>query len=312
MKNQQAEEADTTDSATDNSDALELIKYQCTECGAEIITAKGTVATTCAYCGHAISISSKLVGDFKPDALIPFSIGKANAEKIYDIYCKKSLLAPKEFRKKENLKKMKGLYVPFWLHTFQDNAHAVVNCENHSSRKRGDDKVITKKMYNVTMNVVGKFDKIPTDALTSLDNSLMDAVEPFDYEHLKNFSPAYMAGFYAEEKNESAEDTFKRAHERAVESLKTSIVNNAGSYNLKRITNYDGKTTEYDSSYVMLPVWILSTEYKNKKYTFAINGDTGKITGKLPIDATKLCIILGSSVLGTQLLAMLFRLIEML
>ena len=35
--------------------------------------------------------------------------------------------------------------------------------------------------------------------------------------------------------------------------------------------------------YVLLPVWMLNTKYRNKTYTFAMNGQTGKMTGSLPI-----------------------------
>jgi hypothetical protein len=39
--------------------------------------------------------------------------------------------------------------------------------------------------------------------------------------------------------------------------------------------------------YALLPVWILHTTYKGKLYTFAMNGQTGKFVGNLPIDAGK-------------------------
>ena len=33
----------------------------------------------------------------------------------------------------------------------------------------------------------------------------------------------------------------------------------------------------------MLPVWMVNLKYKDKMYTFAMNGQTGKIIGNLPI-----------------------------
>ena len=41
------------------------------------------------------------------------------------------------------------------------------------------------------------------------------------------------------------------------------------------------------AEYTMLPVWLLSKKYKDKIYTFAMNGQTGKIVGELPIDKSK-------------------------
>ena len=34
--------------------------------------------------------------------------------------------------------------------------------------------------------------------------------------------------------------------------------------------------------YVLLPVYVGNTEYKNKKYELLINGQTGKVYGKAP------------------------------
>ena len=33
----------------------------------------------------------------------------------------------------------------------------------------------------------------------------------------------------------------------------------------------------------MLPVWMVNIQYKGKSYTFAMNGQTGKIVGNIPI-----------------------------
>ena len=35
--------------------------------------------------------------------------------------------------------------------------------------------------------------------------------------------------------------------------------------------------------YVLLPVWMLHTKYQDKTYVFAMNGQTGKMTGSFPI-----------------------------
>ena len=35
---------------------------------------------------------------------------------------------------------------------------------------------------------------------------------------------------------------------------------------------------------MMMPVWMLNTRWKDKTYTFAMNGQTGRIVGNLPVD----------------------------
>ena len=42
--------------------------------------------------------------------------------------------------------------------------------------------------------------------------------------------------------------------------------------------------------YALYPVWILNTTYNNEQYTFAMNGQTGKFVGNLPMDRKKFAI----------------------
>ena len=63
------------------------------------------------------------------------------------------------------------------------------------------------------------------------------------------------------------------------------------------------------SDYAMLPIWILSVEYKGEIYTYAINGQTGKSTGKLPMDKTKLILAGAGTFFGSQFLIFLASLL---
>ena len=36
--------------------------------------------------------------------------------------------------------------------------------------------------------------------------------------------------------------------------------------------------------YALYPVWLLNTTWNGKKYTFVMNGQTGKLAGDLPMD----------------------------
>ena len=58
---------------TDGSSGDTLVKYKCDECGAEVVTAAGTIATTCAFCGHALSMSEKLVADTPTNSFVGVS-----------------------------------------------------------------------------------------------------------------------------------------------------------------------------------------------------------------------------------------------
>ena len=57
----------------------------------------------------------------------------------------------------------------------------------------------------------------------------------------------------------------------------------------------------------MLPVWMMYTEYKGKKYIFGMNGQTGKIMGEIPKDPMRLAEICGGVFLLTQIVMMIIR-----
>ena len=40
--------------------------------------------------------------------------------------------------------------------------------------------------------------------------------------------------------------------------------------------------------YALCPVWVLNTRWKDQNYIFAMNGQTGKMAGDLPMDKGKM------------------------
>ena len=124
---------------------------------------------------------------------------------------------------------------------------------------------------------------VPVDASSKMPDDHMDSIEPYDYEELNNFSTAYLPGFLADKYDVSVEESRKRADARCegtlVSALRASVtgydtcVRLAGEANLKR-----GKV-----HYALMPVWMLNTKWQGKDYLFAMNAQTGKMVGDLPI-----------------------------
>ena len=55
--------------------------------------------------------------------------------------------------------------------------------------------------------------------------------------------------------------------------------------------------------YCMLPVWMLATKYNNQVFSFAMNGQTGAVTGNLPIDKGKCTKLFWTTTLVCALIA---------
>lgn len=93
----------------------ELDSYICNSCGAELIADNTTSATFCIYCKSPAVIKSRFSGRFRPRNVIPFRLTKEQAKEIYQKWIKKRIFAPKEFKLKEEVDKITGIYAPFWL-----------------------------------------------------------------------------------------------------------------------------------------------------------------------------------------------------
>ena len=296
-----------TEASTDDSTG-ELVIYKCPHCGAEVITSKDTAATTCVYCNRAITLEGNLSGSFKPDYVLPFVKERKDVEAAYKALCKKSILTPRLFTKKSTIEKIKGMYVPYWLYTFDGDAEIRVIAKRRRTWITADVEYTEISRYQIDEGAHGEFRNIPADALKEMDNTLMDSIEPFDFSKMKNFNPAYLAGFYTQKWDEDAAKNEPRAKIRAKESLTKAALEHVGTYNGGTEIQSERFTWSHNAvHYAMLPVWMMYTEYKGKKYIFGMNGQTGKIMGEIPKDPMRLAEICGGVFLFSQIVMMIIR-----
>lgn len=290
-------EENKTNAAQDNSKAAEtawgeelssMKAYRCQACGAELVCDDTTAATSCPYCGNVAIMPQQLSGMIRPKYVIPFKIEKEEAKNKLTAYCKGKKLLPGSFTG-DHIDEIKGVYVPFWLYSGTVDADVKFNATQEEVKKTSTEKITTTKHYDVRRKGGVHFDKIPADASSSMPDDLMDSIEPYDYKDIKNFEMEYLAGYMADKYDVSDADSKKRARKRAEQSTVDMLKETVKGYNSvnerqnERRVHFLAETQEY----AMLPVWLLSTNWNGKNFLFAINGQTGKMTGNLPIDKKK-------------------------
>lgn len=269
------------------SDGQPMRVYTCSSCGAELVCEQTTAITECPYCGNQAVVPGVLVGDFKPDLVIPFKLDKNAATTALKQYYKGKKFLPKEFVDNNRIEKIQGVYVPFWLYNAEVSASASFDATRVRIYREGDDQVTETRHYDVTRSGTMEFSRVPVDGSSKMPDGHMDAIEPFDYHDLVPFSVAYLPGFAADRFDQD-EDFCKGRAQRRMESTMESEL-------MSTVTGYDGVSTRGCSSeaswksseYAMLPVWMLHTTWKDKGFLFAMNGQTGKLIGNLPVSAPK-------------------------
>ena len=289
-------------------DALSL--NTCASCGAEIIGDKNTVATVCPYCGNTQIIQARVTDVLRPDYVIPFKLDKNAAKAALQKFQNKKRLVPKFFMQQSRIDSITGIYVPFWLFDADTTAHIRYNAatvKHWSDSKR--DYTRTGHYSCVRGGTLG-FKHVPVDGSEKMDDAYMDAIEPFDYKQMVDFSTAYLSGYLADKYDVDAETSKSRANDRIKKTVEAEFRKSVSGYSsvtpVTSSVQFSGGTVRY----ALLPVWMLNTSYQGKMYAFAMNGQTGKLIGALPVDKGRFWGYLGGitgiiGCLGTILLFVL-------
>ena len=269
------------------TDAEGMRAYNCPSCGAQLICDATTAATACPYCDNPTIVPGKFSGVLKPDYVIPFKLKKDDAIAALKKHYEGKVLLPEAFKKENHLEEIKGIYVPFWL--FDGEADGDMSFSTTRTRVyRDDDYEVTETFhYHVVREGTVSFEKIPVDGSKKMPDDYMDSLEPFNYEELKPFSTAYLPGYMADKYDVSVEECGKRADLRAENTTADCLRNTVTGYTGVIETNRNVTLNRGTVKYALLPVWILNTKWNGQNYMFAMNGQTGKFVGDLPVDKHK-------------------------
>lgn len=257
--------------------------YSCPSCGAELLCDASTAATSCPYCGNPTVVPGQFSGALKPDFVLPFKLSREDAVKKLKAHYKGKPFLPKSFVSENHVQEIKGIYVPFWM--FDGTASGDAHYEATRSRtyRRGDEEITETEHYDVYRAGAVSFEKIPVDASTKMPDDHMDSIEPYDYAELKPFSTAYLLGFLADKYDVTVEESRERADERCKSTLDAALRGSVTGY--ETCVRLDGNTELMRGRvhYALMPVWMLNTKWQGKDFLFAMNGQTGKLVGDLPM-----------------------------
>ena len=265
--------------------------YICSSCGAEIVTDENTAATFCHYCHNAVALKGRVSGALQPELIIPFKYDRILAEKAFRDWCAKKWFLPGDFKSRGQLEKMVGLYVPFWLADCKIDASVFCDAKNVSSHRSGNYRITHTRIYNVERAAKMEYRGVPADGSKKLDDALMDAVEPFDYNDFVPFSMNFFSGFYADKYDVDKSEVFPRIRKRMEEGAKKALMDDIRGYTSVTPVRSDLRVEHANWHYAMLPVWFMTYIHKGKKYFFAINGQTGKLAGIPPLSGGKLALL---------------------
>ena len=261
--------------------------YSCDSCGGEIIVDETTSSTCCPYCGNNVLVSKELAGDLKPNYVIPFKNDREVVKENLKKFFKKKPLLPSSFSKENVIEEIKPLYVPFWL--FDADVSGTVEFKGETTKRWSDSYYDYKetKVYSILRGGNIAFDHVPVDGSKKMEDQLMESIEPYDFNEAVEFNAAYLAGYAADRYDVDKETTFDRATVRFRDGTVQAFRRDVSGYDNVSVTNTNLQFNNTNAAYALYPVWILNTKWKDKSFRFAVNGQTGKIAGNLPVSVGK-------------------------
>lgn len=266
----------------------------CPNCAGELTVLEHTSATQCPYCDSYLVLNERVEGEYAPEMIIPFQLGKESCKQtIREKFCK-CLFAPTDFLSEVRLNAVEGIYVPYWFYDYDAKCNFRGEGTKVRTWRSGDMQYTETSYYNIYRNMDADFRKIPIDASVDMPDDIMDLMEPFQYEQLEEFRPEYLSGFYGEKYNVASELVEGRARKKMDEDMAQMLMETYTGYSNVRTISRDIHVKASKASYGLLPVWKYIYRYKDKDYPFYVNGQTGKIVGTAPISALKVWTYAGT------------------
>ncbi len=269
------------------------IMYICPSCGAQIVTDETTAASFCYYCHNPIVLEEKLRGEFKPDYVVPFQIDKKKAQEIFAQWVGRKKFVPDYFFSPSQIESMTGVYFPYWLYRCKVKGDLQAEGKNIRTWDMAGLRYTETKVYDIHRQGDMDVDSVARNALKKANRKLIDGVLPYRLNEKKDFSMGYLSGFMAENRDMEKDGFVNEVKEEVRQFALSSLSSRTGNYTSVSIRKNQVDIAGEIWETALLPVWTVTYNDKarGKIYYFALNGQTGKIWGELPVDQKKLAVL---------------------
>lgn len=281
-----------TGEETGETAAAGAVIYNCPSCGAQIVTDDTTAATFCYYCHNPVVLGGRLEGKYLPDKIIPFAVTREAAEKGFGEYISKKKFVPKAFFSKKQIESMTGVYFPYWIYDARLEGSMQAEGRNIRVWRSGETEFTETKFYNVQREGEVELSNLSENALKKANAKLAKNMLPYDFSKMKKFKTGYLSGFLAERRDIEKQEVEGKMQQEMRESAERLLRETISGYNSVSVRNTRIVPKKENWSYVLFPVWTLTYKAKNGKiYYYSMNGQTGKVSGELPIDYARVTIV---------------------
>lgn len=271
----------------------QMEEYACPNCGAVVACEGNTVATECVYCHTPVIHRGKLSGQMRPHKLVPFAFNREAAEESFRKFVSKHKFVPRDFFSTAQLEKMQGIYFPFWVTDADTRAGMTAHGTKVRTWRAGDYRYTETSHFHVVREGEIHFEDLTTCALSEADKAMLEGILPFPSDALIDFSMPYLAGFLTKKRDIEKDALHEEAENRMRGYSDKLLSDTIHGYATLSVENRGMTIYRENWDYALMPVWLMTYRGKKRNYTYAMNGNTGKVYGELPISAGKLWALFG-------------------
>lgn len=246
---------------------------ECENCGGIVVFDAHVEAVKCVFCGDVSLTAAQLQEVEQPTLAVPFAVSGADARGLFRAWAKASIWTPSAFRGQDVV--LEKLWVPAWR--VRADVHAtwtgLVSARTRSGKRPKSGK-----------NVAEREAWVP--ASLGLTQAELGALAPFPADHCVPWdpdgaeAPYEVAGSSAQTASIEARAQFRKAVRE--ELIRDQRLRDCRASVLLR---------EVSTTAVMLPVYVGCVRFADQPWRFVINGQTGRVTGKTPVDSKKIALL---------------------
>lgn len=278
-------ETDTVD-----GDCFEANVFLCPQCGGEMISGDNDATSFCSYCGSANILSSRIRRKKRPRYIIPFQITKEDCKKAYKAKMRRAFFVPKALKNPDFIDGFRGIYMPYW--SYRISQKGTIHFNGTTEKRRGD--YVDTNHYSLTGDLDAGYAGYSCDASANFYDSISEALGPYHVvNRIKDFTPAFLSGFYAETANVTSDVYRQDAEEMAADLTYEKVKNNPvfRKYDFQVFSQHKkaaGLNTQCDGAdSAMFPVWFMSYRNGDRVAYATVNGQTGKVVADMPVDGRR-------------------------
>lgn len=279
----------------------------CSNCKATPTVDENLKSMACPYCGSPlVELNVRQERYIKPGYVSPFQINKDQINSILGKWVNGLWFAPNKLQRAAlSPLSLNGIYMPFW--TFDANTTTDYNGERGdayyvtvgSGKNRRTERRI--RWSYVRGRIENFYDDVLINGSNTADPIILSKIKGWDTHNVLKINNSYLSGFVTEKYQVNLKDAFTYAKQEIESSERANVRIDIGGDD-QRIHSMQTHYSNITFKHILLPIYVSSFRYKNKLYSFYVNGSTGKISGKRPYSKWKIAFaIIGGIILAAVL-----------